>query len=306
MRGSRRSWASTRGRWLRWRRRSCASCLALRARAARRPRRRAARKARLDVRRAGALAQLGGGAGRRAGARRASAAGRRSERPRPSRGWRPAASTPRSARRWNERHEVRRRTGSSPTVGSSSTSTSGWPSNAVPSETRARCPPERPHRRSAASGELDDRSVSATRARRAEHAGEVAQVLADGEVDVDGGRLGHVGDPRAQRRTTGRLAEHAHVARLDELHADDGAQQRGLAAAARPEQAGDAPAGDGEVEPVEHAPVAARDVQAADRDRRGRLGRLELVEHVLDVDVHRSHRPVRRDRSNQGRPSARP
>ena len=46
------------------------------------------------------------------------------------------------ASRWNNSHNSARSTGSSPTVGSSSTSTFGVPSNAAASDTRARCPPE--------------------------------------------------------------------------------------------------------------------------------------------------------------------
>ena len=41
----------------------------------------------------------------------------------------------------------------------------------------------------------------------AEHPGEVAEVLRDGEVVVDAGGLGDVADPVAQRPAAGRLAE---------------------------------------------------------------------------------------------------
>ena len=74
---------------------------------------------------------------------------------------------------------------------------------------------------------------------RAEHAREVAQVLADGEVAVHRRRLRHVADPAAQRRRARRLAEHVDAAAGDDLHADDRAHERRLAAAARAEQAGD-------------------------------------------------------------------
>ena len=49
------------------------------------------------------------------------------------------------------------------------------------------------------------RSTSASRT--AEHAGEEAQVLGDGEVVVHAGGLGDVADPVPQRRAAGRLAE---------------------------------------------------------------------------------------------------
>ena len=49
---------------------------------------------------------------------------------------------PSSARRWNRVQRSRRSTGSSPTVGSSSTSRSGSPSSAAASDTRERWPPD--------------------------------------------------------------------------------------------------------------------------------------------------------------------
>ncbi len=73
---------------------------------------------------------------------------------------------------------------------------------------------------------------------------EVAKVLADREVGVDRRRLGHVADPAPQRGRPGRLAEHGHVTARNLLDADDGAQERRLAAAARPEQPGDAAGAD--------------------------------------------------------------
>ena len=138
-------------------------------------------------------------------------------------------------------HRSRRSTGSRPTVGSSRTSSSGSPSSAVASETRARWPPD---------SRADDWPVVARRAPTvvdhlvdavaggAEHAREVAQVLAHGEVGVDRRRLRHVADPAAQRRRARRLPSTVTVAGLDDLDADDRAHQRRLAAAARPEQPG--------------------------------------------------------------------
>src|SRR4029079_893011 len=49
---------------------------------------------------------------------------------------------PSRARRWNRAQRSRRNSGSSPTVGSSRTSSSGDPTRAAPSETRERWPPE--------------------------------------------------------------------------------------------------------------------------------------------------------------------
>ena len=87
--------------------------------------------------------------------RRGAAAAGRSGPPRPSRGWRPAASCrPRRVAevlpQLDAQHRVR------PTVGSSSTSSSGWPTRAQASEARARWPPERSLTSwSAASAEAD-------------------------------------------------------------------------------------------------------------------------------------------------------
>ena len=74
----------------------------------------------------------------------------------------------------------------------------------------------------------------------AEHPGEEAEVLRDGEVVVHAGRLGDVADPVAAAACcpAGRPSTVDRAA-LDDLHADDRAHQRGLAAAGRPEQPGD-------------------------------------------------------------------
>ena len=72
----------------------------------------------------------------------------------------------------------------------------------------------------------------------AEHPGEEAEVLGDGQVVVDAGRLGDVADPVAQPLVAGRQAEHLDRAAGDDLHPDDRAHQRGLAAARRAEQPG--------------------------------------------------------------------
>ena len=145
-----------------------------------------------------------------AGGRRAGAGARRSARPRPSRGSRRAASRPRPRACANACHRSRRSSGSRPTVGSSRTSSSGRPTSAVASDTRERWPPDsRSTTRSASLAEADqlDRVVDLP-ARRADQPREIAEVLAHGEVAVDGRRLGGVGDPAPEGRRAGGLAEH--------------------------------------------------------------------------------------------------
>ncbi len=68
------------------------------------------------------------------------------------------------------------------------------------------------------------------------------------------------------------FAEHVHLASLDDLHADNRAHQRGLAAPAWAEQTRHRPAGDLQVETVEHGAPAAHDMQILDLD--GRVGHL--------------------------------
>jgi hypothetical protein len=55
-----------------------------------------------------------------------------------------------------------------------------------------------------------------------------------------------------------------HGAGLDDLNADDGADQRRLARAARAEQAGDGAGADAQVEAVENELAAASDLQPFD------------------------------------------
>ena len=206
----------------------------------------------------------------RAARPRAGAAARRSDRPRPSRGSRRAASLRRSASRWKSSQRSRRSTGSSPTVGSSRTSRSGSPSSAVASETRARCPPERrPTTRSGMRLERRRRATARSTASRAEaqDAREEAEVLAHGQVAVDGRRLRHVADLAAQRLGARGVPEHLDAAARDTLHADDRANQRRLAAAARAEEARHGAGGDVAREVGQHVHAAALDVQVLDLDR---------------------------------------
>src|SRR5690349_4812637 len=136
---------------------------------------------------------------------------------------------------------------------------------------RALAAGERPHHAAGERVHADGRDdgVDALR-RRAEHCGEVAQVLAHRQVAVDRRRLGHVADARPQRPRPGRLAEHGHRPRGDDLHADDGAHERRLAAAARAEQAGHRARRHLEADPVEHVDAAPAHEQVADCD--GGLG----------------------------------
>ena len=107
------------------------------------------------------------------------------------------------------RPEVVRSTGSRPTVGSSSTSSSGSRA-ARPRATRAPAGRRRGGRPGGRRGGRDRPSRSPRRraAGRAEHAGEVAQVLADGQVGVDRRRLRDVADPAAQAAASRPAAEH--------------------------------------------------------------------------------------------------
>ena len=108
--------------------------------------------------------------------------------------------------------------------------------------------------------------VSSTRPAGTEDAGEVAQVLADGEVCVDRGRLRHVGDATPQRGGAGLFAEHGDRAALDDLHADDRAQERGLSRAARSEDPGHAAAADVERHARQHERPATANAEIANHD----------------------------------------
>ncbi len=100
--------------------------------------------------------------------------------------------------------------------------------------------------------------------------GEVADVVDDPQVVVDGRVLWHVADPSAQRGRTGRVAQHGDGAGRHDLRADDAAHQRGLAASGRAEQAGDAAPPDLHGEVMQRSSFAAVDPQVVDAD--GRAG----------------------------------
>ncbi len=60
------------------------------------------------------------------------------------------------------------------------------------------------------------------------------------------------------------FAEHAHLAGLDDLHADDRAHQRGLAAPAWAKQTRHRPGSDLQTQAVDHHAPASRDMQILD------------------------------------------
>ena len=93
--------------------------------------------------------------------------------------------------------------------------------------------------------------------------GEVAHVLLDREVAVDARRLGEVADPMPQRRRPGWFAEDGDRSAGDDLDTDDGAHQRGLAAAVGTEQPDDLAARNPQVEVFDDGAVPAHDLQGA-------------------------------------------
>ncbi len=94
---------------------------------------------------------------------------------------------------------------------------------------------------------------------RVEDRGEVVEVLADGQVVVDGRGLGDVADVGAQGGVARGAAEDVEGAGDLGLGADDGPHQRRFAAAGGAEEAGDAAAGDGEAEAAQHGAGAPDD-----------------------------------------------
>ena len=89
-------------------------------------------------------------------------------------------------------------------MGSSSTSSSGSPSRATASDARTAAPGEPRHHDVPLLAEVDGLDAALDLVgREAEHPGEEAQVLGDGEVVVDAGRLGDVADPVAEHPTAG-------------------------------------------------------------------------------------------------------
>ena len=105
----------------------------------------------------------------------------------------------------------------------------------------------------------------------ASQGGEVAQVLAGGQVSIDGLALGDVADPTAHGGSAGSVPEDLDLSAVA-LDADDGAHEGGLAAARGAEQAGDGAGRQVQVQAVEDffAPTGHAQVRRGDgRRRRG-------------------------------------
>jgi hypothetical protein len=98
--------------------------------------------------------------------------------------------------------------------------------------------------------------------------GKVLEVLAHCEVLVGRLALRAVPDAAPQRRRPRHITEHPDFSAHTPLDADDDAHQRRLAPAARPDQAGDAPAGQLEREAVQHLAPAPPHSKVARRYRR--------------------------------------
>ena len=107
-------------------------------------------------------------------------------------------------------------------------------------------------------GEIDQCENSIDLAYRdAEDRSEVVKVLANREVEVDAGSLGHVADAMPQVRVTGGQSEHFDVAATGDLNAHDASHEGRLAAAGGSEQTGDAACLDLEIEAGENQPAAS-------------------------------------------------
>ena len=175
--------------------------------------------------------------------------------------------------RWPRADNVRRRSarcaGSSPVVGSSSTTSRGSPSSACASPTRRRCPPDsrliRTEARSASP------TASSTRRTSWDRALAVVPLLEDGDV-LDEPEGGHVRGVAELLRQVAELATHRghlglravrvapeqpHLAAVRSDRGGDDAQQRRLAGAVGTEQTGDASV-EGEVDVGEGAGAAVR------------------------------------------------
>src|SRR4051812_11872855 len=96
--------------------------------------------------------------------------------------------------------------------------------------------------------------------------GKVADVVDDSQVVVDGGVLRHVADPSARGSGPGGMPDPRDRSRRDDLRADDGSHQGGLAAARRAEKAGDRATRDLDRQIVYRGPLAANDPEVVDGD----------------------------------------
>ena len=104
----------------------------------------------------------------------------------------------------------------------------------------------------------------------AEHPGEVVEVLADGQVGVDGGRLGHVADRRRSSAMPGGPPSTVTRAGLDDLHADDRRIRVVLPEPLGPSSPVTVPGRTSRCRPREDEPPAPPDVKILDRDNRAR------------------------------------
>ena len=179
---------------------------------------------------------------------------------------------PASASSWNVRQRSRRSTGSRPTVGSSSTSSSGRAEQRRRErDARVLAAGERAHDlagaeppRSTSSSASSIRSAGAPSDPREVARGSRGRVRSR----VDGRRLGHVADPAPQPGDAGGQPEHRRPSPAATIwHADDRAHQRRLAGAARAEQAGDAAGGHVQGHRAERVRGAANDVEVPDANR---------------------------------------
>ena len=171
-----------------------------------------------------------------------------------------------------------RRIGSMPAVGSSSTISSGSCTRAAASASRRCMPPDASAQQLAAvvvEADEVERLVQPAAPVAAPHAverGGEAQVVPERQVREQRHQLRQVADagPLGGRGVDRPHAEDLDVARRRFTDPEEDADQRGLAAAARPDQAHDGAAGHGEVDPVEHDLVAegAHEPVAPDDRRR--------------------------------------
>ena len=184
------------------------------------------------------------------------------------------ASTPSVGQSWNRLHRSRRSTGSRPTVGSSRTSSCGSPSSATarlrPGALAAGQAVRPGGRRERSRSTAVDHPVDVA-ARGAEHPGEEAQVLGDGQVRVHAGRLGDVAD-QTRSSGAGRAAQHLHRAR----RRPSGRPTIDRISVVLPQPDGPSspvtlPRRHREAHVIEHDPAAADDPQRTDRDGYHRL-----------------------------------
>ena len=216
----------------------------------------------------------------------------RSQRPASSMTWLETNSVvPAAARAWKRAHRSWRSTGSSPTVGSSRTSSSGAASSAQARETR---PAARPTAcptclgRAVGQPDVGQRAVGVG-AGRAVEGGEVAGVVPGREVAVDATAV-WVTYPTRRRSGASRPACRAPGPRPGRpLHPDDAAHERGLAAAARPQQAGHLAGRHRERQAGEDGAAAEGDDDVADLDR---LGHRRPRCRRRRAELRRSRRPL--------------